>query len=115
MTEQELEHADYLRDQLREIEALKDLEYTERANYNEQGELDGLQEIWYQGELQESWTYRNGMRHGPVSIYWGEKDVDGPGFKESHWNMRNGVPYGKSVDIAHDGTIMEKKYYLNLR
>lgn len=92
-----------------------DLEYTERANYNERGELDGVQEIWYQGELQERWTYRNGVKHGPAYCYWGEVHLDGPFYKESHWMIRNGVRYGKSVDIAHDGTVAQKKYYLNLR
>jgi antitoxin component YwqK of YwqJK toxin-antitoxin module len=92
-----------------------DLQYLERATYNENGELDGVQEIWYRGELQESWTYRNGVKHGPAYCYWGEKDVDGPGFKESYWIMRNGVPCGKSRNIAYDGTIKKKTYYLNIR
>lgn len=122
MTAQELEYAQYLMDQLRDEEALEalkisqydsmGLEFQERSNYDELGRPDGIKEIWWEGQLLQSQTYKSGVLHGPAYLLW--SDEQNPE-THLHFNYRNGIPYGKEVESHTDGRIIKKTYNLKLR
>jgi len=76
--------------------------HSSKANYNKNGKLEGIATEWYNtGQKKGEWTYKDGVRHGPLTLWYRD------GTLEQRKNYENGeeipVVFEQTTDWIYGG------------